>query len=205
VFGTPSTSLGGFVTGLVMFRYNSIYLTGLTWIANGVNSADITGNVIDSVNESTDMISWPYTSSKLYSAYNSIKVTGGAASSAVYLYSSMTSELFSTYNVINGGGRIGAKFSYVSKAFIYGDVYNNCITAILVDGPAYVNATASGTGNTTAVYAANGANVFIKSTSTITGTTEISLDGVAHTLAEMRAQTPKYLTNATTGTRVWGD
>jgi hypothetical protein len=31
------------------------------------------------------------------------------------------------------------------------------------------------------------------------------LDGVAKTLAEMRAGTPKYLTNATTGTRVWGD
>lgn len=59
--------------------------------------------------------------------------------------------------------------------------------------------------NTTLINAANGANVFIDSTSTITGTTEILLDGVAKTLAEMRAQNPKYLNNATTGTRVWGD
>lgn len=62
-----------------------------------------------------------------------------------------------------------------------------------------------GTGNTTGIQALNGANVYLNAGCTITGATEISLDGVSHTLAEMRANNPKYLTNATTGTRVWGD
>jgi hypothetical protein len=58
----------------------------------------------------------------------------------------------------------------------------------------------------TAVNVYNGSNVHINSTTAISGGgTEILLDGVAKTLAEMRAGTPKYLTNATTGTRVWGD
>jgi hypothetical protein len=63
--------------------------------------------------------------------------------------------------------------------------------------------TISGTGNTTLFDVKNGAEVYIKADCTMDG--GILLDGVAKTLAEMRAGTPKYLTNATTGTRVWGD
>ena len=38
----------------------------------------------------------------------------------------------------------------------------------------------------------------IDSTTTLTGTTEISIDGTAYTLAILRALTPKQITDATT-------
>jgi hypothetical protein len=63
----------------------------------------------------------------------------------------------------------------------------------------------SGAGNTIVVKANNGANVKVMSTSTITGTTEISIDGATSDFATMRAATPKYVVNATTGSKVWGD
>lgn len=86
---------------------------------------------------------------------------------------------------------------------------SNCTTAIsaLTSSPglSIIAQATTGTGNTTAITVSAAVNCYLKSDCTITGATEISLDGVSHTLAEMRAGTPKYLTNATTGTRVWGD
>jgi hypothetical protein len=52
-----------------------------------------------------------------------------------------------------------------------------------------------GTGNTTGMILGRGVNVQIDPTSTITGTTEISMDGTSTTLAAMRAASPKLLTN----------
>lgn len=76
-------------------------------------------------------------------------------------------------------------------------------------GPSYVLLNGvSGTGNTVVVEATSGANIYIANNCTVTGTTELSVDGSTFTLAAMRAATPKYCTNATiaiTGTKVWGD
>lgn len=48
-----------------------------------------------------------------------------------------------------------------------------------------------GSGNTTAIIANTGGKVAVASVSTITGTTEISVDGATSTLAAMRAASPK--------------
>lgn len=55
--------------------------------------------------------------------------------------------------------------------------------------------TVTGTGNTTGLSVARGARAVIGSGTTLTGTTEISLDGASQTLAAMRAASPKLLTN----------
>lgn len=88
----------------------------------------------------------------------------------------------------------------------YTDI-STATTAIKADDNRYSArlSAVTGAGNTTVVNATNGANVFVASTCTITGTTEISIDGAASDFATMRAATPKYVTNATTGSRVWGD
>lgn len=92
-----------------------------------------------------------------------------------------------------------------------GAIFTNCTTALKVRRPnayASIVGTVSGTGNTTAVEAAMGAQVCIASTVTLTGTTELSVDGSAFTLAAMRSASPKYCTNATidiTGTKVFED
>lgn len=49
----------------------------------------------------------------------------------------------------------------------------------------------SGTGNTTVISVTKGGRVRIDSTSTITGTTQISVDGVTETFTNMRANSPK--------------
>ncbi|MBU1889816.1 MAG: hypothetical protein KKD89_07115 [Candidatus Omnitrophica bacterium] len=84
---------------------------------------------------------------------------------------------------------------------------SSATTAVKADDNRYAVrlSAVTGTGNTTAVLATNGANVFVSSTCTLTGTTEISIDGAASDFATMRAASPKYVVNATTGTRVWGD
>ena len=75
---------------------------------------------------------------------------------------------------------------------------SNCATAINLRGPmaaAYL-ATVSGTGNTTGVSAIEGAKAKVSSAVTLTGTTELSVDGSGSTLANMRAQTPKHIKNS---------
>lgn len=62
--------------------------------------------------------------------------------------------------------------------------------------------TMTGTGNLVGLSLAKGARIQIDAASTLTGTTEISLDGVSQTLAAMRAASPKLLTN-TYGTIVY--
>ncbi len=55
--------------------------------------------------------------------------------------------------------------------------------------------TITGSGNSIAFAVEQGARVQVSAASTITGTTEILLDSMPHTLAEMRAQSPKVLNN----------
>jgi hypothetical protein len=61
----------------------------------------------------------------------------------------------------------------------------------------------SGTGNTTAISLARGSRALLTPASTITGTTELSIDGVASTIAAMRAASPKTTVPNNYGTLVY--
>lgn len=72
-------------------------------------------------------------------------------------------------------------------------------TAVKVDGPNVCRlGTWTGTGNTTGISLSLGAAVQIGSGTTLTGTTEVSIDGVASDLATMRAASPKLIVNTYT-------
>jgi hypothetical protein len=79
----------------------------------------------------------------------------------------------------------------------------NCSAGISLGGPTNIAwmVGLKGTGNVTGLLLERGAKLNIDATSTITGATEISMDGVATTLATMRAQTPRMLSN-NYGTRI---
>lgn len=83
---------------------------------------------------------------------------------------------------------------------------SSCTNAVNIGGPATFNVhggTLSGTGNTTAYRLRSGANVQFTSSSTLTGTTEIDLDGATYTVAALRALSPKSISDATTQSRIW--
>lgn len=74
--------------------------------------------------------------------------------------------------------------------------YSNGSAAFTFDGPHTVRIAgiAVGTGNTQGIVLSNGARMKISSGSTVTGTSEVVLDGAAATtLAAMRAASPKHL------------
>lgn len=79
------------------------------------------------------------------------------------------------------------------------DVSNSSVAGVSLIGlgAGYGNLTGvTGTGNAIGLSIEIGASVKIDSTSTLTGTTEVSLDGTATTLAAMRAASPKIVSNA---------
>jgi len=72
-------------------------------------------------------------------------------------------------------------------------------TGIKVDNPNVAHlGTWTGTGNTTGISLSLGAAVRIGSGTTLTGTTEVSIDGVTSDLATMRAASPKLIVNTYT-------
>lgn len=69
---------------------------------------------------------------------------------------------------------------------------SNCTTAIIMTG-AFIGCfltAVSGTTNTTAINITRGAKCCVSANTTLTGTTEVSIDGVGTTLAAMRALVP---------------
>lgn len=75
--------------------------------------------------------------------------------------------------------------------------FSNNTTAITMEGGGstiFLNGT-SGTGNTTGLNISLGAKARVSSSTTITGTTEVSIDGTSSDFATMRAATPKLVTN----------
>lgn len=73
----------------------------------------------------------------------------------------------------------------------------NSSTGLQLGGTAvaWIN-TFAGSGNTIGIQADKGARCQIGASSTITGTTEILLDGVGHTISSMRSANPKLLASA---------
>lgn len=74
--------------------------------------------------------------------------------------------------------------------------FTNCTTAISCLGVTTITTTAmTGSGNTNGFVASTGGRIQVPATATIGATNEIVLDGVASTLAAMRAASPKLVTN----------
>lgn len=86
------------------------------------------------------------------------------------------------------------------------DDVSNCTTGYSLSAMSNVilGSVVSGTGNTTAVSASGGASMQLGSSVTLTGTTEITLDSSNNfTIATMRAGTPKSVSIAGVGTKVF--
>ncbi len=121
------------------------------------------------------------------SQFNGVRIDCGGVGTGIAI-------LFGSSNGTMGG----------SIAGIGGDI-SNCPTAISATGTHHLSLASvwSGTGNTTAISLTEGAALKLSSTSTITGTTELSIDGTTYTIAQMRALSPKIISNLAHGTRVY--
>lgn len=94
--------------------------------------------------------------------------------------------------------------SVIFNAALGNSSISNCANAVNL---ATINSTAvlhtvSGTGNTNAILVKKGAAVRLTADSTLTGTTEITMESTTSTIAAMRAASPKLVTN-TYGTIVY--
>lgn len=94
---------------------------------------------------------------------------------------------------------VGTAVAQAGCSFVANNLdISNCTIAIGLQGRNCIGwlSTCTGTGNTTAINLAQGASLRVASAVTLTGTSEVVLDGAAAvTVASMRAATPKLLTN----------
>lgn len=138
----------------------------------------------------------------------------GASSTGIQASSTSVGQ----QNVLNtiidcntGGTGIGTPTAAASSSpsnisFLLSTVsVSNCTTGLRFHFPtmAASASTVTGTGNTTAIDASMGAVIRINSATTITGGTEISVDGTAFTLAALRALVPKAIKDASYGSGVF--
>lgn len=131
-----------------------------------------------------------------FRAQTTIAVNGGAGS---------TNVQGCKIDAVTPGSRVGVRCSPPGQMRIINSDISNCGTAVSMLEPlTYIECSGlTGTGNTTAISVAKGAALQVNSGSTITGTTELSVDGTATTLAVMRAQSPKILTDPNYGSKVF--
>lgn len=92
-------------------------------------------------------------------------------------------------NSTNGGTTIRIVNSSIS----------NCSTALKLVGHEAALVGVTGSGSTTGMNITRGAKLAVDATSTLTGTTEATIDGTTTTLAAMRALTPKAITGVQYG------
>jgi len=97
------------------------------------------------------------------------------------------------------GGKLG-----VDLGGSGGDI-SSCVTGIDASGTHHFSLAAvwSGAGNTTAISVSKGSALQLSAASTITGVTELSIDGTAFTVAAMRAAVPKVISDINHGSRVY--
>ena len=110
----------------------------------------------------------------------------------------------------NSGGGKGINYGQTSAGFGFGTVglcrtsyFTGWATAIELKEGCWFDLDVYGTSNTTGLSVSRGAEVRIGSSSTLTGTTEISIDGSTTTLATMRAASPKVVSNASYFTKIF--
>lgn len=94
---------------------------------------------------------------------------------------------------------VGSSLAQPGGSFVANNLdISNCTTAIQMQGRNSIGwlVTCTGSGNTTGISLAQGAALKVAAAVTLTGATEVQLDGAAGTtLAAMRAASPKLLTN----------
>jgi len=116
-------------------------------------------------------------------------------------------KCFSTNDTLTGPGSgtgIGISVSTSnptdSNILMNGSSVSSYATGVAASSPlsTIILTATTGTGNTTAITVSRGAKVQLGSTTTLTGTTEVTFDGVNYTLAAIRALSPIQLTGPTT-------
>ena len=135
---------------------------------------------------------------------NSNYFSGQSATGTGLLLSQGTASVQFNSNIMVGGGSTSTAVKVTSatatttysSVSVQGGTFSGYGTGISVVGPQFVRIDAVlGTGNTTGVAVSLGARAHVASGTTITGTTEVNIDGVASDYATMRAASPKLITN----------
>lgn len=105
---------------------------------------------------------------------------------------------------IRSVGYIGAEGIYRSNLVLNNVDISNSGIAVRTSQGSMINCNGvTGTGNTTGVWlGSGGCQVNVDAGTTVTGTTEISLEGAAHTYAQLDAASPRVLYDAAYGSRV---
>ncbi len=118
---------------------------------------------------------------------------------AILIQGSRVSSTSSQAVRIISNNATGSRSAPAVMISLSGASISNCGTAISASGLAFVDASVGlviGTGNTNGITLTHGARMQVSAGSTVTGTTEVSIDGTTTTLAAMRAASPKLLNNA---------
>lgn len=123
-----------------------------------------------------------------------VKVIGNLASTIQFSGSSFTMTGSEGILCTNNLGHNNNSSIFL---FLIGTSFNGCSSALLLDHTVKGHIVGvSGSTNTTGFDIQTGARIKCDPTTTLTGSTEISLDGVPTTLSAMRGATPKLLTNS---------
>lgn len=127
-----------------------------------------------------------------------------AAVCVLTVSSSMFASCTTGVSIINTTNRSVAGSTLEFSAST-GTTFDSCTTAIQIEGHNMISGTGDvkGSGNTTAINLSRGGRMSLTAASTITGSSEIVLDGAAaQTVASMRSASPKLLSN-TYGTIIY--
>lgn len=138
------------------------------------------------------------------SSLNSNYFSGQSATGTGILLSSGAASIQSNSTIMVGGGSTSTAVKVISTTATttYSSIsmqtctFSSYGTAVSVIGPQFVRIDGVvGTGNTTGVQLTTGARLHAASNVTLTGTTEVSIDGTTSDWATMRAASPKLITN----------
>lgn len=181
---TTATTLPAFGQGFAALRDSYVYKAGATFVAptSAGYVRSFTGNLL-------------VPASGAYAAEASI---GGLAVSGTKVDCSLGG-----YGVISESGTTSAPRNSTADVVVWSSSFTSCVIGVYIGAGASARLTGvTGTGNTTAI-SVRGAQVSIASDVTITGTTELSIDGAAYTLSQMRAAVPKSIFSLQSGAHVF--
>ncbi len=117
---------------------------------------------------------------------------------SVLLQGSRITDVSSQAIRIKSNNSAGTRSAPACFVTLSGVNISNCGTAVETSGLAFVDnspGVAIGTGNTTAWSMISGARVQVHASTTLTGTTEVNVDGTTTTLATMRGNSPKIVSS----------
>ena len=199
VWFTPTTTSAGRMTGFGRTTFNNFYVSlpasGAFWSTLGYyNVQSLQQGLI--MGGATQM---QFGGGEL-TLFDRMTMSG--ASTSALAWGTVGDAQITNSNISATGTCINNASGYHSGSgwavFITGSVLSSCGTAINSTGNrSFVDLNlVSGTGSTTVNLLSKGGNIRYRSNSTVTGTTEVSLDGVTtDDIADMRAASPRLLTN----------